>query len=86
MGMQAVIYDIPAQKPSGQPYCGDFEGVDWPASGDTEAIPRGYPADEYEIKCDVPGILLAGPYQWGGERCGGWCTNVDGNDPYCTLR
>ncbi|GAB4183954.1 MAG: hypothetical protein Tsb002_06460 [Wenzhouxiangellaceae bacterium] len=78
-------YAFPASKPTDQPYCGDFEGIDWPAAGQTVAVPRGYTASSYKPKQGVPGALFAGPYQWGGTRCGGTCTNNGGNNPICYI-
>ena len=79
-------FPFPSSKPTTQPYCGDFEdGINWPASGQTIAIPRGYTASSYQPKPGVDGALFAGPYQWGGTRCGGTCTNHGGNDPVCYI-
>ncbi len=78
------LHPVPAQKPEGKPYCGDFEGIDWPAIGLTSAIPRGYMPSRYQAKPEVPDALFAGPYQWGGARCGGRCQNVLGL-PLCKM-
>lgn len=79
-------FPFPASKPTDQPYCGDFEdNINWPAPGQTVAIPRGYESNNYQPKPGVEGALFAGPYQWGGTRCGGTCTNNGGNNPICYI-
>lgn len=79
-------FPFPTKKPADQPYCGDFEkNINWPATGQTIAIPRGYTATEYKPKPGVDGALFAGPYQWGGTRCGGTCSNITGNNPICYI-
>lgn len=79
-------FPMPQVKPRGQPWCGDFEnGVDWPAPGHKTAIPRGYMPSTYQPRDGVQGALFADPYQWGGERCGGWCVTRNGH-PSCVLR
>ena len=78
-------FPFPASKPSDQPYCGDFEGIDWPAAGQTIAVPRGYLPSSYQPKAGVAGALFAGPYQWGGTRCGGTCSNVGDDNPICYI-
>lgn len=79
-------WPMPAHAPSGKPWCGDFEDdINWPAPGVQQATPRGYLPSTYQPRDGVEGALFAGPYQWGGERCGGWCTSNHGH-PHCTLR
>lgn len=79
-------WPIPVHQPEGLPWCGDFENdINWPAPGLQQATPRGYMASSYQPKDGIKGALFAGPYQWGGERCGGWCTSNHGH-PHCTLR
>jgi hypothetical protein len=74
---------FPATKPAD---CGDFEQIDWPAAGQSVAVPRGYPAASYQPKAGFPGALFAGvfpTYQWGGTKCGGTCSNNDSKNPIC---
>ena len=79
-------WPMPAHAPSGKPWCGDFEdGINWPAPGVQQATPRGFMPSSYQPRDGVEGALFAGSYQWGGERCGGWCTSNHGH-PHCTLR
>ncbi len=78
-----VVPPVPLSEPNGTPYCGDFEGVDWPPYGRSSARPRGFSSHRYQPRAGFPGALFAGPYQWGGERCGGACTNFSGEGPIC---
>ena len=74
---------LPWRDPAGEPYCGDFEGgVNWPPPADSALAPRGFMPHMYQSN-GTPDALFAGPYQWGGQRCGGVCTNTYGDNPMC---
>ena len=78
---------VPSTAPAGRPYCGDFEGRNWPppipSAGSTRIqFPRGFTYGAYRPNPSSPGALFAGPYQWGGARCGGACFN-SGTSPIC---